>query len=123
MDKFKLKQFIWSVILLIIGLALLLVGYYRWALLLIFFGFFGISLRIYVQKKKTKMLSKKWANMYILMMILGLIIISLMFEEKWSTLDIILCGIVLIAIYLYFRFLAPKLILGLSAKEGTERIK
>ncbi len=105
----KLKNFIWSIFLLVIGLTLFLIGYSKIALVLILFGLFGIIWRVYESRKEVKLLSIEWTNTYIIIMILALISSSLIFEREWRTIDIILCGIVLMAIYLWFR-LVPKLI-------------
>ena len=105
----EIRKFIWSIFLLIVGVILFLTEYYKWALIFIFSGFLGIILVIYMSKGKVEILSKKWTNIYILIMIFSLIIYSFIFEWRWRPIDIILCGIVLIALYLYLRFFALKI--------------
>ena len=109
--ELKLRQFIWSIFLLVIGLTLFLIGYSKWALLLIIFGSMGILIEMVglTRKIKKDIYSKEWTNYTILMLILGLVFWTIAFEYKWTLVDIILCGIVLIAFYLLFR-LVPWLI-------------
>lgn len=109
--ELKLRQFIWSIFLLVVGFILFLIGYSKWALLLIIFGSMGILIEMVglTRKIKKDIYSKEWTNYTILMLILGLVFWTIAFEYKWTLVDIILCGIVLIAFYLLFR-LVPWLI-------------
>lgn len=109
MKKPKPRQFIWSTLLLIIGIVVLLMGYNKIALLLVLYGIIGIIWIIYGSKKEIKLLSKEWTNYTTLILILGLVIWTIISEYKWTLINIILCGITLIAIYLWYR-LTPWLI-------------
>jgi len=96
----------------VVGLILLLIKYYRWALLLIILGVLGFIWRIYESKRKIKFLSKKWANISILMIIFFVVVYQsinyFIFNRRFNMPEVVFAIGFLIIIYLYFRFYVPK---------------
>lgn len=120
MDKLELRQFIWSICLLVIGLILLSTRHIEFGIILIIFSFFGIIIRISSSIKKIEgdIYSKEWTNstmtMFIFSFILIVIINIFIFNEEIDLLEIFVGIIMLIGIYIYFRIIAPKYLIKIS---------
>ena len=105
----KLKKFIVSIAFLIIGLALILTENTLEGLLFIGIGIFGVIWRIF-SLDKIEILSKKWINLYIIIFITYFLVdISLIHKDKLNTSYIIPMIVIIIILYIYFRFGVPKL--------------
>jgi hypothetical protein len=112
MEKYRLKRFIISFILLAIGLLLLLTQFKTIALFFILPAIFGIILNIHEKKKKINHASKEWVNLvfiYItILSIITFILKNMIFNIEITLLNIILLIITLIFFYLYLRFFVLK---------------
>ena len=113
MNKFNLKEFIWSIFLLIIGLVLIFLSYPEIALLVIIIGLFGISWKIHTLKKGIKPNSKKWGNIFFIYLLIFLVIYlllkNILFNVNISFGYVVGSLVGLVLIYFYLRFLVPKL--------------
>lgn len=110
----KLRQFIWIFFLLFIGVTLILIGYFKLGLFFLSLSLIGIILKIYTSDKKIKLFSNKWINLYIFMMILYGLIKIFIFQIDLKYIDLIIYGIALIFLYLYFKIVAPKIVRELT---------
>lgn len=76
----------------------------------------GIILRKYIKTKKIIPYSNSWVNLNMLVLFLLSIFISIIyyiiFNKKYDLSQIIVAGILFVAVYIYFRIVVPKYLLN-----------
>ena len=108
MEKNILRGLVINIVLLIIGIILILTENYKWALLLIMLGLFGIIWAFYMSKKKIKSLEKGWANKIMFFLIIFVIVVSIfryfLFNQRIDLLDLIFVIPIIIIVWFYFSY-------------------
>ncbi len=104
----KIRQFLPGFLLLIFGILIFLIGYSRVGTVLILLSFLILFSKIYELNKGIKIYSKRWVDLYFIIIFVGFILSILiqhkLFNRQISFLEIILGSILLLALYLVSRF-------------------
>ena len=117
MEKFKIKDFIWSTLLLIISLICFILGYISFGIIFFLFGLFGIIWKVFFEDR-VEQFSKKWIYINMIVLIFASIITRFLTSQaKWTITEVVLGIIFLGFTYLLFRLLTPKLAAQMKEKD------